>query len=90
MTNTIDGLLHFTENTNLAALPIKFASAPYVATNFPPVLIFSNNFPNAWPGCIPTAQTILGGTNSPAIGVRDWTVTQARSRWSATPSSTRR
>ena len=28
VTNTIDGLLHFTEDTNLAVLPIKFAPTP--------------------------------------------------------------
>ena len=76
VTNTINGLLHFTEDTNLAVLPIKFAPAPYVATNFPPVLVFSNSFENALAGLYTNGQTILGGTNSAAVGVRDWTVTQ--------------
>jgi hypothetical protein len=76
VTNSIDGLLHFTENTNLAALPIKFAPAPYVATNFPPVLIFTNDFGAALPGLYKAGSTIPGSPNSLAIGPRDWTVTQ--------------
>jgi subtilisin-like proprotein convertase family protein len=76
VTNSIDGLLHFTENTNLAALPIKFAPAPYVATNFPPVLIFTNDFGTALPGLYNAGGTIPGSPNSVAIGPRDWTVTQ--------------
>jgi subtilisin family serine protease len=70
-----DGLLHFTEDTNLAVLPIKFAPAPYAATNFPPVLIFSNDFSQARRGLYQLGATILGGTNSPALGLRNWTVT---------------
>ena len=50
VTNTINGLLHFTEDTNLASLPIKFAPTPYIASNFPPVLIFSNDFGSALAG----------------------------------------
>jgi hypothetical protein len=76
VTNTINGLLHFTEDTNLAVLPIKFASTPYVVSNFPPVLIFSNSFSGATAGLYTAGSTIPGGTNSPAIGTRDWTVTQ--------------
>ena len=76
VTNTINGLLHFTEDTNLAALPIKFAPTPYIASNFPPVLIFSNGFSSALPGLYNAGSTIPGGTNSPAIGTRNWTVTQ--------------
>jgi len=70
-----DGLLHFTEDTNLAVLPIKFAPAPYVATNSPPVLIFSNDFSYATAGVYQVGATILGGTNSPFMGSRNWTVT---------------
>ena len=76
VTNTINGLLHFTEDTNLAALPIKFAPTPYTASNFPPVLIFSNGFSSAVPGLYNAGSTIPGGPNSPAIGTRNWTVTQ--------------
>ena len=76
VTNTINGLLHFTEDTNLATLPIKFAPTPYTASNFPPVLIFSNDFSSALPGLYSAGATIPGGTNSPAIGLRNWTVTQ--------------
>ncbi|HWI56716.1 MAG TPA: LamG-like jellyroll fold domain-containing protein, partial [Bacillota bacterium] len=43
-TNFVNGLLNFTDNTNLALLPIKFAPAPYAMSNFPPTLIFSNDF----------------------------------------------
>jgi subtilisin-like proprotein convertase family protein len=75
VTNTIDGLLHFTEDTNLATLPIKFASTPYVASNFPPVLIFSNGLSSALAGLYDVGATITGIPNSPAIGTRDWTVT---------------
>jgi subtilisin-like proprotein convertase family protein len=76
VTNTINGLLHFTDDTNLAVLPIKFAPAPYVASNFPPVLIFSNGFSRALPSLYNTGSTIPGGPNSPAIGTRNWTVSQ--------------
>ena len=76
VTNTIDGLLHFTEDTNLAVLPIKFAAAPYLATNFPPVLIFSNGFSSAVPGFYKVGSAIPGIPNSPAIGSRSWSVTQ--------------
>ena len=75
VTNTIDGLLHFTEDTNLAVLPIKFAATPYVASNFPPVLIFSNGLSSALPGLYNVGATIPGIPNNPAIGTRDWTVT---------------
>ena len=76
VTNSIDGLLHFTEDTNLATLPIKFAPTPYIASNFPPVLIFSNGFSSALSGLYNVGATIPGGPNSPAIGTRNWTVTQ--------------
>ncbi len=76
VTNTINGLLHFTEDTNLAKLPIKFAPTPYTTSNFPPVLVFSNGFSSALPGLYKAGAAILGGTNSPAIGTRNWTVTQ--------------
>ncbi|MEI6785430.1 MAG: LamG-like jellyroll fold domain-containing protein, partial [Verrucomicrobiota bacterium] len=75
VTNTIDGLLHFTENTNLAALPIKFGPAPYVASNFPPILIFTNDFGSAPPGLYATGSTIPGSPSSPGIGARNWTAT---------------
>ena len=76
VTNTINGLLHFTEDTNLAVLPIKFAPTPYTASNFPPVLIFSNDFSSAAAGLYSAGGTIPGSPNSPAIGTRNWTVTQ--------------
>jgi subtilisin-like proprotein convertase family protein len=75
-TNNINGLLHFTEDTNLAVLPIKFAPTPYITSNFPPVLIFSNGFSRAQAGLYKAGSTILGGTNSPVTGTRNWTVTQ--------------
>jgi subtilisin-like proprotein convertase family protein len=77
VTNTINGLLHFTEDTNLAVLPIKFAPTPYANSNFPPVLIFSNSFISAAPGLYNAVRsTIPGSPNSPGIGTRNWTVTQ--------------
>jgi subtilisin-like proprotein convertase family protein len=76
VTNTINGLLHFTDDTNLAVLPIKFASTPYTASNFPPVLMFSNGFSRALPGLYNAGSAIPGIPNSPAIGARAWTVTQ--------------
>jgi subtilisin-like proprotein convertase family protein len=76
VTNTIDGLLHFTDDTNLAVLPIKFAPTPYTASNSPPVLIFSNSFISATQRLYTVGNTIAGSTNSPGIGVRAWTVTQ--------------
>jgi len=76
VTNTINGLLNFTDDTNLAVLPIKFAPTPYTASNFPPVLIFSNGFSSALPGVYNAGGTVSGSPNSPAIGARDWTVAQ--------------
>ena len=70
-----DGLLYFTDNTNLATLPIKFAPTPYTTTNFPPVLIFTNNFSYATAGVYQAGATIPGTPNAPGIGLRDWTVT---------------
>ncbi|MEI8044608.1 MAG: LamG-like jellyroll fold domain-containing protein, partial [Verrucomicrobiota bacterium] len=70
-----DGLLYFSENTNLATIPIKFAPAPFVATNFPPILVFTNGFENATSGLYQAGSAIPGGNTSPAIGIRDWSVT---------------
>src|SRR5216110_2402455 len=74
VTNVLSGLLHFTEDTNLAVSPIKFAAAPYTMMNFPPTLIFSNDFENVTQGVYNAGAILLGGANDPAIGVRDWTV----------------
>ncbi len=77
LTNSFDGLLHFTEDRNLAVLPIKFAPTPFSVSNFPPVLIFSNDFENATAGIYTVGSTIPGGPNNPAVGTRDWTVTRS-------------
>ncbi len=74
VTNTINGLLHFTEDTNLAVLPIKFAPAPYIASNFPPVLIFSNDFEYARAGLYTNGSVFPGSPNSPGLGQRNWRV----------------
>ena len=71
---TFDGLLHFSENTNLATIPIKFAPAPFLASNFPPVLVFSNDFVWATSGVYQAGEIIAGNPNSPGVGQRDWTV----------------
>ncbi len=70
-----NGMLHFTEDTNLATIPIKFAPSPFTASNTPPVLIFSNSFVSATQKIYQVGSTIAGSTNSPAVGARDWTVT---------------
>jgi subtilisin-like proprotein convertase family protein len=74
LTNYINGLLHFTEDTNVATVPIKFAPAPYTVPNFPPTLIFSNAFENATQQLYAVGSTIAGTSNNPAFGPRDWTV----------------
>jgi subtilisin-like proprotein convertase family protein len=71
---TIDGLLHFTEDTNLATIPIKFAPAPYTTSNFPPVLVFTNDFRASTAAVYQAGATIRGEDNGPLIGQRDWTV----------------
>lgn len=76
LTRTIDGLMHFTEDTNLAVVPVKFAPAPFTVSNFPPVLIFTNDFEAATPGAYQTNNVIPGSPNHPGIGKRDWTVTR--------------
>jgi hypothetical protein len=73
-TNYINGLLHFTEDTNVARIPIKFAPWPFTLTNFPPTLVFSNDFENATQGVYQAGSLIRGGTNSETVGVRHWTV----------------
>lgn len=74
VTNYINGLMHFNENTNLSLIPIKFAPAPYGVSNFPPTLIFSNEFELAAPGIYQAGSTIPGTPNNPIFGPRDWTV----------------
>jgi subtilisin-like proprotein convertase family protein len=71
-----NGLMYFTDNTNLAVTPIKFAPAPYVLSNGPPTLVFSSGFPLSTGAVFATGSTIPATTNSPAIGIRDWTVVQ--------------
>src|SRR5262249_10094014 len=73
-TNAIDGLMHLSDNTNLASIPVKFAPAPYSVSNFPPILIFSNEFENAAAGLYTPGSTLPGTVNSSAVGVRPWTV----------------
>ncbi len=77
VTNFFDGLLHFTDDTNLAPVPIKFAPAPYLTTNFPPFLVFSNGFENATQGVYSVGAVLPGSLNSPAIGQLNWTVANA-------------
>ena len=64
----LNGLLHFTDDTNLAFVPIKFAQSPYLLTNFPPTLIFSNDFENATAKVYQVGSVIRGGTNEALIG----------------------
>src|SRR5260370_25378585 len=66
--------MHLTENTNLAVLPIKFASTLYVISNIPPPLIFSNDSETATASNYVAGNIIPGSPNDPAIGERDWTV----------------
>jgi subtilisin-like proprotein convertase family protein len=76
LTNSTDGLLHFTENTNVAIIPIKFGSAPYLLTNIPPVLVFSNDLATAKPGVYdPTNNPVLAGNTNliAGFGPRNWT-----------------
>jgi subtilisin-like proprotein convertase family protein len=75
-TNYQSGLMYFTDNTNLAVTPIKFAPAPYVLSNNPPTLVFSNGFPLSTGAVFATGAIIPATSNSPAIGIRDWTVVQ--------------
>ena len=74
VTNSFNTLLHFTEDTNLAVLPIKFAPAPFVTTNFPPTLIFSNGFENATQGIWKVGSVLVGSSNNAIVGQRNWTV----------------
>ena len=74
VSQTADGLLFFTENTNLATLPIKLAPVPYTASNFPPVLIFTNDFSYGTARVYQADEIIRGSPADPSIGRRDWTV----------------
>ena len=76
LTHSIDGMMHFTENTNLAVAPVKFAAAPFTVSNFPPTLVFSNDFETATPKAYLTGDFINGSLNYPGIGQRDWLVTR--------------
>ncbi|HEV2210049.1 MAG TPA: LamG-like jellyroll fold domain-containing protein [Verrucomicrobiae bacterium] len=73
-TNYLNGLMHFSEDTNLALVPIKFAPAPYAISNFPPTIVFSNDFTVAMPGIYQSNAVITGSPNDPGYGPRDWTV----------------
>jgi subtilisin-like proprotein convertase family protein len=74
-TNYENGLMYFTDNTNAATTPIKFAPAPYVLSNNPPTLVFSNGFPLSTAAVFAVGGTITGVSNT-VIGIRDWTVVQ--------------
>jgi subtilisin-like proprotein convertase family protein len=74
LTNYLDGLMHFTDNTNVALVPIKYAPAPYGVSNFPPTVIFSNNLEKATAGLYQAGANLPGSANNPAYGPRDWTV----------------
>lgn len=74
LTNYVNGLLHFSENTNLALVPIKFAPWPYAVSNFPPTLIFSNDFEMVTQGVYQAGSVLPGSTNNPDFGPRNWTV----------------
>jgi len=76
-TNFVNGQMNFTDNTNLALVPIKFAPAPYSVSNTPPVVILTNDFAAAFPGLYPTNSTLPGTPNGGAIGTRNWTVVNA-------------
>ncbi len=69
-----DGLLYFSENTNLATIPIKYAPAPFTTSNFPPVLVFTNDFDNATSRVYQAGSRIPGSLYSPEVGAREWTV----------------
>ena len=73
-TNYSDGRLNFTENTNIALVPIKFAPAPFSVTNGLSSIVFSNDFERAAPGTYLPTSTIPGSLNAPAVGARNWTV----------------
>lgn len=77
LTNRLGGLLHFTENTNKALVPIKFAPWPYALSNFPPRLVFSNSFAGATTAVYQADAVLPGDPNDPAVGVRDWRVVGA-------------
>ena len=71
VSNKISGVMQFTENTNTALVPIKFAPAPYSVSNFPPTAVFTNNFTSATQSLYAAGATIPG--MDPLIG-RDWLV----------------
>ena len=73
-TNYSDGRLNFTENTNIALVPIKFAPAPFSVTNGLSSIVFSNDFERAAPGTYIPPNTLPGSINAPAVGARNWTV----------------
>jgi subtilisin-like proprotein convertase family protein len=69
--NQISGSMQFTENTNNALVPIKFAPYPYTISNFPPTLVFSNGFLSATQGLYAAGSTVPGLVEE--FG-RDWLV----------------
>src|SRR5207247_2216791 len=64
----------FTDDTNLAVVPIKFAPAPYSLSNFPPTLIFSNGFENSAQGIWQAGSVLPGSSNNSFVGQRNWSV----------------
>ncbi len=71
VTNTYSGAMHFTEDTNVALLPIKFGSVPYAVSNTLPRLIFTNDFETVTQTTLFAAGKVIPG--SP--GSTGWVVT---------------
>jgi subtilisin-like proprotein convertase family protein len=76
-TNTLDGMMHFTDDANLATNPIKFAGSPYVLSNAPPILIFSNYFDLATQQLYQVGSVVPGSTNAPGMWPSPWTTVTA-------------
>lgn len=72
VTNAQDGLVHFTDNTNIAPLMVKFAPTPFQMAYAAPALRFTNYFERALPGVYSGTNVIPGSFNPD--GVKDWTV----------------
>ncbi len=76
ITNTYSGAMHFTEDTNIAVLPIKFASVPYAVSNGVITLALTNDFETVTQTTVFAAgMTIPGSPGAPGWVVTNGPVT---------------
>jgi subtilisin-like proprotein convertase family protein len=67
-----DGLVHFTSDTNVASLRVKYASTPFQVEETNPILLFTNGFERATAGVYEATNSFPGSDNAGLV--KDWMV----------------